>query len=107
MESVLHITDGEFQKEVIESEIPVLVDFWAPWCGPCRMLGPVLEKIGEKFAGKLKVVKINTDENSVKAKDLNVSGIPAMFVFKGGKQVDNTVGYVPETTLEALVNKYI
>jgi len=98
-DNVKHITDNEFKKEV--------TDFWAPWCGPCQMLGPVLEKVADTLKDKIKVVKINTDENQTMASQLGVSGIPALFLFKGGKQVSDMVGFAPQATLEAWVKKNI
>lgn len=107
MGKVKHITDSEFKLEVLEATLPVLVDFWAPWCGPCKMLGPVLEKIAEKFGDKIQIIKINTDENPKIAEELGVSGIPSLFIFKNGEQISNAVGFMTEQALESWINKNI
>ncbi|OGC08162.1 thioredoxin [candidate division WOR-1 bacterium RIFOXYD2_FULL_36_8] len=104
---IKHINDSEFNVEVAQSQVPVLVDFWAPWCGPCQMLGPVLEKAAAKLEAKVKFVKINTDENQEMAAQLGVSGIPSLFIFKDGKMVSNKVGFIPQATLEEWLNKNI
>lgn len=105
MAELQHVNDGTFETEVLKSELPVLVDFWAPWCGPCRMLGPVIESLAGKYAGKLKVVKVNTDESPTAPGRYNVNGIPALIMFKGGKDVDRMVGYRPEPELAAWIDK--
>ncbi|MFZ2152527.1 MAG: thioredoxin [Microgenomates group bacterium] len=95
-----------FEKEVINSELPVLVDFWAPWCGPCQMMAPVLEEIANKMEGKLKVVKVDTDEtdNQALAMDYQISSIPNMKLFVKGKVVKDFIGFRPESTLMAEIN---
>ena len=100
-------TDANFQEEVLESEVPVLVDFWAPWCGPCRMVAPVVEEIAEQYDGKVKVVKLNTDENPNVASQYGIRSIPTLMIFKGGQRVDMVVGAVPKTTLSNTLEKYI
>jgi thioredoxin 1 len=92
MSSVHDITDEQFAHEVLESETPVLVEFWAAWCGPCRQLGPVLEQLAEERAGSLKVVKINQDENPLVSADYRVMGLPTMLVFDGGEAVGQMLG---------------
>ncbi len=102
MAEPLHVTDHNFQDEVIKSETPVLVDFWAPWCGPCRMIAPLVESITGKYEGRLKVCKLNTDESPQTPGQYNISGIPTLLVFKGGQEVERIVGFMPE---QALVEK--
>jgi thioredoxin 1 len=97
-------TDNNFKSEVLESEEPVLVDFWAEWCGPCRMVGPIVEKLSDVYAGKLKVGKLNVDENSGTPQQYGVQGIPTLIVFKGGKDVDRIVGYQPEDKLKRTID---
>lgn len=101
------VTDGDFKQEVLESEVPVLVDFWAPWCGPCRMVAPVVEEIAEQYQGKVKVVKLNTDENPQVASQYGIRSIPTLMIFKDGQRVDMVVGAVPKTTLSNTLEKYL
>jgi len=96
----IKITKDNFQKEVIESEQPVLLDFWATWCGPCMMLSPIVEKIAERFEGTLKVGKVNVDEEPELANDFQVLSIPTLVLMKEGKAVKSSVGYVTESQLE-------
>jgi thioredoxin 1 len=88
----VQLTDNGFEKDVLKSSKPVLVDFWAPWCGPCRMLGPIVEEIAKEYAGKVVVGKMNTDENPDTASRYNISAIPTMLLFKGGQVVEQMVG---------------
>jgi thioredoxin 1 len=99
--NVSEVTDNNFQAEVLEADLPVLVDFWAPWCGPCRMVGPVVEEIAADKQGKLKVSKLNTDENQQTAIRYNVLSIPTLIVFKNGQEVKRVVGAYPKKRLEA------
>jgi thioredoxin 1 len=99
--SVTEVTDDNFQAEVIESEVPVLVDFWAPWCGPCRMVAPVVEEIAKDRAEGLKVVKLNIDENQNTAVTYNVMSIPTLMVFRNGAVAKTVVGAYPKRKLEA------
>lgn len=85
-------TDSTFKADVLDSEIPVLVDFWAPWCGPCRMVGPIIESIAEKMEGKAKVIKLNTDENPATAQNYGITGIPTVMIFNKGEMVNSLVG---------------
>ncbi|WP_151083766.1 thioredoxin [Nocardioides cynanchi] len=99
MSSIHEITDQQFAAEVLEAETPVLVEFWAPWCGPCRQLGPVLEQIASERAGSLKVVKINQDENPLVSADYRVMGLPTMLVFEGGEAVASMLGARPKSRI--------
>ncbi|MFV1874695.1 MULTISPECIES: thioredoxin [Nioella] len=97
------VTDATFDAEVKQSDIPVVVDFWAEWCGPCRQIGPALEEISEEMAGKVKIVKINVDENPNSPMQLGVRGIPALFLFKGGEVVSNKIGAAPKAALQSWI----
>ncbi|MDB9494957.1 thioredoxin [Spirulina major CS-329] len=101
------VTDKEFKAVVLDSDIPVLVDFWAPWCGPCRMVAPVVDEIAQQYDGKVKVVKLNTDENPAVASQYGIRSIPTLMIFKGGQRVDMVVGAVPKTTLASTLEKYL
>ncbi|NJK28695.1 MAG: thioredoxin [Acaryochloris sp. RU_4_1] len=107
MSSPAQVTDATFKEEVIDSDVPVLVDFWAPWCGPCRMVAPIVDEISEQYKGQIKVVKINTDENPNVASQYGIRSIPTLMVFKGGQRVDMVVGAVPKTTLATTLDKYL
>ncbi|MDJ0530921.1 MAG: thioredoxin [Xenococcaceae cyanobacterium MO_207.B15] len=107
MSSASPVTDSSFQAEVLESDVPVLVDFWAPWCGPCRMVAPVVDEISEQYEGQIKVVKLNTDENPQVASQYGIRSIPTLMIFKGGQRVDMVVGAVPKTTLANTLEKYL
>jgi thioredoxin 1 len=101
------VTDSTFKQEVLDSNVPVLVDFWAPWCGPCRMVAPVVDEIASQYEGQLKVVKLNTDENPQVASQYGIRSIPTLMIFKGGQKVDMVVGAVPKTTLANTLDKYL
>ncbi len=107
MSNALQVTDASFKEEVLDSELPVLVDFWAPWCGPCRMVAPVVEEIAEQYKGQMKVVKVNTDDNPSVASKYGIRSIPTLMIFKGGQKVDMVVGAVPKSTLSTTIEKYI
>jgi thioredoxin 1 len=95
----LHVTDETFQQEVLESKLPVLVDFWAPWCGPCRMVGPIIEELAGDYDGRVVVAKVNVDENDVTSGKYGVTSIPTMIIFNGGKEVERMVGARPKKSL--------
>jgi thioredoxin 1 len=103
MAGVAEVTDNNFQAEVLESEIPVLVDFWAPWCGPCRAVAPVVEEIANERAGELKVVKLNTDESQQTAIAYNVLSIPTLILFRNGAEAKRVTGAYPKKQLEAQI----
>jgi thioredoxin 1 len=96
MSNAMEVNEANFSAEVLESEVPVLVDFWAPWCAPCRMMGPVLDKIAEKFAPGLKVVKLNTQDNSKMASDYNINSIPCFIIFEKGQEIKRFIGFMQE-----------
>lgn len=103
----IHVTDITFEKSILQSELPVIVDFWAPWCNPCRMVAPVLDKIAKEYAGKLIVAKVNTDENSEYAIKYGVQGIPTMMFVSGGKIVHRQVGALPEANIRETVDQFL
>ena len=107
MSSVTHVTDTTFTQEVLNSELPVLVDFWAPWCGPCRIVNPIVQSVADRYDGQVKVVKLDADQNPDIATRYGVRSIPSLMVFKAGQQVDLVVGVVPETTLATTLDKYL
>lgn len=107
MSATPQVTDASFKEDVLDSELPVLVDFWAPWCGPCRMVAPVVDEISQQYKGQLKVVKLNTDENPNTATQYGIRSIPTLMIFKEGKRVDMVVGAVPKTTLASTIEKYL
>ncbi|HOX23507.1 MAG TPA: thioredoxin [Elusimicrobiales bacterium] len=94
------LTDATFENEVLKSAVPVLVDFWAPWCGPCRMMGPVVEELAKEYEGKAKICKLNTDENPVSSSTYKITAIPSIILFKGGKPVGQLVGMQPKSELK-------
>jgi thioredoxin 1 len=107
MSALPDVTQSTFPAIVLGSDKPVLVDFWAPWCGPCRMLSPVVEKVAGQLGDQMRFVKMNTDENPSIAGEYQVSGIPCLILFKGGKAVDRIVGFVPENTIKSMLEKHL
>ncbi|MCD6194124.1 MAG: thioredoxin [Candidatus Aminicenantes bacterium] len=107
MANIPEVTDSNFQQEVLESNLPVLVDFWAPWCGPCRMVSPVVEAVAEKFNGKAKFFKMNTDENMQTAVKYQIMAIPSLIIFKDGQEVERIVGFRPQRDIEAILEKFV
>lgn len=107
MGKVLDISDSNFEQEVINSEIPVVVDFWATWCGPCRKLGPVIDEIAQNYEGKVKFVKVNVEECLESAKKFSISGIPTLLVFNQGEAVERMTGLMPKSTIISNVEKYL
>ena len=103
-ENIVNVTDAQFEEEVLKSDLPVIVDFWAPWCGPCKMIAPVLEDVAVEYAGRVKVVKINVDENTETAPKYNVRGIPTLLVVKGGEVAATKVGAVSKSQLIEFVD---
>jgi thioredoxin 1 len=103
----IHVSDAAFEKSVLQSKIPAVVDFWAPWCGPCKMVAPILDKLAEEYAGKLVIAKVNTDENPEWAMKYGVQGIPTMLFVADGKVVHRQVGALPEPMLRDVIGQFI
>jgi thioredoxin 1 len=104
---VSEVTDQNFEEEVLKSDIPVVVDFWAPWCGPCRMIAPIAEKLSEEFDGRVKFCKLNVDQNNDTAASYRVRSIPLLVFFKGGEKVDESLGAVPEAMIRPKVENLL
>ena len=107
MGNVLDLNDSTFEAEVVNSSIPVLVDFWATWCGPCRKLGPVVDEIAETYEGKVKFVKVNVEESLETAKKYSISGLPSLLVFKNGEAVERMAGLMPKSTIISNIEKHL
>ncbi|MEM6408613.1 MAG: thioredoxin [Pseudomonadota bacterium] len=105
--ATVSVTDDTFDSEVRQSDVPVVVDFWAEWCGPCKQIGPALEELSEEYAGKVKIVKVNVDENPNSPAQMGVRGIPALFMFKNGEVVSNKTGAAPKGTLKGWIDESI
>jgi len=104
---VFEVSDATFDQDVLQSEQPVLVDFWAIWCGPCKAIAPIVDDLATAYAGKLKVAKVNVDQNSATPSRYGIRGIPALLLFKGGKVVDQIVGYAPREVIEEKLNRVL
>lgn len=107
MNEPIHVNDAAFEKTILKSTLPVIVDFWAPWCGPCKMVAPILEKFAKEYDGKLLIAKVNTDENQEWASRYGVQGIPTMLFVYGGKVVHRQVGSVPEAMLREALAQFL
>lgn len=104
-DAVLTLTDANFDRDVLQSDLPVLVDFWATWCAPCKAIAPLIDSVAADYAGKIKVGKVNVDDNPATPGKYSVRGIPTLILFKGGKVIDQVVGAVPKSQLDALIAK--
>ena len=106
-EQVKHVTDGSFDQDVLQSNKPVLVDFWAEWCAPCRMIGPIIDQIASDFASSATVVKLNVDDNSASAQRYGIKGIPTLILFSEGKEVERVVGATSKDSITRIIEKYV
>lgn len=105
--AVVEVNDANFEQEVLQSDQPVLVDFWAAWCGPCKALAPIVDEVASEYSGKLKVMKMDVDRNQATPMRYGIRGIPALLLFKGGKVADQIVGYVPKDTIARSISRVI
>ena len=107
MSNAIDINDNSFKEEVIDSDKLTIVDFWAPWCGPCRKLGPVLDEVVSEYSENIKVVKLNTDENLKTAKEYSISGLPTLLIFKNGQPEERLVGLLPKSSIVSNIEKHL
>jgi thioredoxin 1 len=107
MSNIVYATDASFESDVLKSEVPVLVDFWAEWCGPCRMLSPILDEVSKEYDGKVKIVKLNVDDSGVTSAMYGIRGIPALLLFKDGQVVGTKVGSIPKNQLTTFIDSNI
>jgi len=107
MNEPIHVTDAAFEKTIVQSTIPVIVDFWAPWCGPCKMVAPILDKLAKEYDGKLLIAKVNTDEHQEWAGKYGIQGIPTMLFIAKGKVLHRQVGAVPEGMLKEAIDQFL
>ena len=105
--AALHVTDATFEEEVIKSDIPVLIDCWAEWCAPCRMVGPTIEKLADEYAGKFKIAKLDVDSNRETSMKYSITSIPTMLIFKNGKVVDGLIGAHPEANIREKLDQHL
>ncbi len=105
--AVLELNESNWQEEVLKSEVPVLVDFWAPWCGPCRVIAPIVEELAQEYEGKIKVGKLNTDENPNIAMQYGIRAIPTVMLFKNGEVVDTRIGVQPKEALKSMIESHL
>lgn len=106
-EGLFHATDGNFEPEILKSDLPTMVDFWAPWCGPCQVIAPVIEEFAKEYAGRLKVAKMNVDENPATPSRYGIRGIPTVMIFKEGQVFDQIVGAVSKSKMEEMIKKVL
>lgn len=105
--NVIHVNQSNFKEEVIDSKIPVIVDFWAAWCGPCRMIAPIIDQLAMEYSGKMKVVKLNVDENPDLSSQYGINSIPSIYMFKNGQKVDALIGARPKQAFDDMVKRNI
>ena len=105
--TVAHIKQENFKDEIVNSDMPVIMDFWASWCGPCQMMGPIFEELSKEYAGKLKFAKVNTQENQALAMKFGIRGIPSLVITKNGKEIDRIVGFAPKEVLKNKIDKVL